>query len=73
MGGYLSRTILGKDPKLFHAEWKQYGKAAGLIRNRQIAEYCDVGLVLWDRQSPGTKDVLKQLLSLGKPVILVYI
>lgn len=43
---------------VFPAEWKRYGKAAGMIRNREMLEYGDALLALWDGQSRGTLDII---------------
>lgn len=38
------------------ADWKAYGRAAGLIRNEQMVRLCDQCLILWDGKSRGTKN-----------------
>lgn len=52
----------------FPADWDQFGKAAGPIRNREMAEYADELLALWDSKSPGTKNMILEMLKVGKPV-----
>ncbi len=37
--------------------WK-LGKGAGIIRNRQIIESCDVCIAFWDFESKGTKNAI---------------
>lgn len=41
--------------KQFPADWFTYGKTAGYLRNKQMAEYADACVVFWDGKSPGTK------------------
>lgn len=43
------------------ADWKKYGKGAGPIRNREMANRCskeDICVSLWNGTSSGTKDML---------------
>lgn len=54
--------------KEFPADWDKYGKAAGPIRNRQMAEYADALLLIWDGRSPGSKNMKKEMERLKKPV-----
>jgi hypothetical protein len=54
--------------KEFPADWDRYGKAAGPIRNRQMAEYADALLLIWDGRSPGSKNMKKEMERLKKPV-----
>ena len=54
----------------FPADWQTHGKAAGHIRNRQMAEFCDCVLVIWDGESPGTKNMIKEAQRLHKPVFI---
>lgn len=39
----------------FPADWKQYGRAAGPIRNSLMADYATDCICFWDGQSKGTK------------------
>jgi hypothetical protein len=54
--------------KRFPADWDQYGKAAGHIRNKQMADYADALVAVWDGKSPGTKNMIETMKSLNKPV-----
>ncbi len=44
---------------IFKADWDKYGKKAGHIRNKQMAEHADALIALWDGTSPGTKDMIQ--------------
>lgn len=44
--------------KMFPAYWKTHGKAAGPIRNQQMADYADVLIAFWDGKSKGTRDMI---------------
>lgn len=50
--------------KLFPADWEKYGKAAGPIRNQQMAEYGNV-LLAFDRGTKGTKNMIETARSIG--------
>jgi len=39
----------------FPADWDKYGKSAGYIRNKQMADYADGLIAFWDGKSKGTK------------------
>lgn len=54
--------------KVFHADWEEHGKAAGPIRNKQMAEYGDKLLLIWDGESKGSANMKKEMLRLNKPV-----
>lgn len=58
--------------KQFPANWNLYGKAAGHIRNKEMALYADALVAVWDGKSPGTKNMIETMKSLNKPVY-VYI
>lgn len=54
---------------LFPAAWDTHGKAAGPIRNKQMAEYADILVLIWDGSSRGSANMKRQMESLDKPVI----
>jgi hypothetical protein len=45
--------------KIFPADWKAYGRAAGRTRNAQMAEYGTMLIAFWDGKSPGTKSMIQ--------------
>jgi hypothetical protein len=47
--------------KIFPADWKKYGRAAGPKRNAQMAEYANYGVALWDGKSRGTANMIKRM------------
>ena len=44
----------------FFPDYSRYGRAAPLLRNRQIVDYADAVLAFWDGSSRGTKYVISQ-------------
>jgi hypothetical protein len=59
--------------KIFKADWKKYGKAAGPIRNKEMAEYGDMLVLFWDGKSKGSANMLKTMQSLNKKCIEVIV
>jgi orotate phosphoribosyltransferase-like protein len=56
----------GTDLKVFHAEWNRYGRGAGSIRNKQMANYADALIVIYDSsKSKGTTNMIKQAKQKG--------
>lgn len=49
--------------KLFPADWKRYGKRAGIIRNAEMAEYADALIAFWDGKSRGTYNMIEEARS----------
>lgn len=54
--------------KVFRADWKKHGKAAGPIRNAEMASYADALVAVWDGKSRGTGNMIDTMQTLGKPV-----
>ena len=54
--------------KRFPANWKEHGRAAGPIRNREMAEYAEALIAIWDGQSKGTGNMIKTAEKLGLEV-----
>ena len=52
---------------LFLPQYKLYGKAAPIIRNKQIVDYADKVIAFWDGHSKGTLSVIKYAEKVGKP------
>lgn len=40
------------------ADWRTHGKAAGPIRNRQMARMADALIAIWDGKSKGTRNMI---------------
>jgi len=59
--------------RVFHAQWNQHRRAAGIIRNRQMAEYADALIAVWDGESRGTKNMIETMKKMGKPVFVKII
>jgi len=57
----------------FPADWERHGKAAGIIRNRQMVEYADAVIVLWDGQSRGSANTIQVAHELGKPCYVLLV
>lgn len=53
---------------MYQADWNTYGKAAGPIRNRMMAEYSDYLVAFWDGKSKGTKNMIEVAKELGLKV-----
>jgi hypothetical protein len=47
------------DIKIFEAKWDIHGKAAGYLRNNDMAIYADMLIAFWDGKSRGTQDMIK--------------
>jgi predicted Rossmann fold nucleotide-binding protein DprA/Smf involved in DNA uptake len=54
----------------FHADWNQYKKAAGPIRNREMANYADALIAIWDGESRGTKNMIEEATKRGLSVFV---
>lgn len=56
----------------FPAQWDTYGKAAGFIRNEEMAEYGDYLVVFWDGVSRGTAQMIQAMKRKGKHGKVVF-
>lgn len=57
--------------KRFKADWKKHGRAAGPIRNSEMAAYADALVAFWDGESRGTKDMINKAKRRGLTVVIV--
>jgi len=59
----------------YFANWNRDGKAAGPIRNKLMGDVCDAGVVFLKAggvTTPGSLNMYRYLISLGKPVYMDY-
>lgn len=49
----------GYEIHYYPADWKQYGRRAGPIRNEKMAQAADALVAFWDGSSPGTKNMIE--------------
>ncbi len=59
--------------KEFPPDWEKHGKAAGPIRNKEMAEYADALLLIWDGKSRGSASMKKEMEKLEKPIYEVIL
>jgi hypothetical protein len=57
----------------FPAQWEKYGRAAGPIRNAEMAKYGNELLAFWDGRSPGTANMIAQANARWLPVTVISI
>ena len=57
----------GYEIRRFVANWDKYGKAAGPIRNEQMAIEADYIICFWDYKSRGTKSMIENAKKYSKP------
>lgn len=56
--------------KEFPANWDMQGRAAGIIRNKEMAEFADAAIIMWDGESKGTKHMMDCMKKLNKPYLI---
>lgn len=61
----------GLECEQYPADWEAYGRAAGPIRNAEMAEVADALIAFWDGASRGTKNMIDTAKSKGLKVAVV--
>jgi hypothetical protein len=56
--------------KVHKAQWSLHGRAAGPIRNTEIAADIDALVAFWDGKSRGTLDTISKVVRRGLPVFI---
>lgn len=59
--------------RVFEADWQLFGRAAGPIRNENMAKVGDVLVAFWDGQSRGTLDMINKMEKKNKPVHIIFV
>ena len=57
----------------FLPQYSRYGRAAPILRNKEIVDYADKIVVFWDGRSSGTRSVIEYANKIGKPCEVVII
>lgn len=57
--------------KRFPANWNEYGKSAGYIRNSEMANYADGCICFWGGESKGTFHMIEIATRKGLDLIVV--
>jgi D-arabinose 1-dehydrogenase-like Zn-dependent alcohol dehydrogenase len=58
---------------VYRANWSEYKKAAGPIRNRQMASEADLVVAIWNGESKGTADMIKAAKAAERKTITIPI
>jgi hypothetical protein len=45
--------------EIFNADWNKYGRAAGHMRNEEMAKNADALIAIWDGESRGTANMIE--------------
>ena len=61
----------GYQVEKYPAHWEEYGKKAGMIRNRLMAGHSDYAVGFWDGKSRGTKGMIDICKELNVPLRVV--
>ena len=57
--------------ELYPADWERHGRAAGPIRNEEMAEVSDALIAFWDGKSRGTRSMIEIARRKGLQVAVV--
>ena len=55
----------------FLPQYEHLGRAAPIVRNRQIVDYADKIIVFWNGSSKGSLSVIKYAQKIGKPIDII--
>jgi hypothetical protein len=55
----------------FPADWDLYGRGAGPIRNKEMADYADSLVVFWDGKSKGTENMIAEARKRGLSIRII--
>ncbi len=62
--------LYGCPSKPFPANWNLYKRSAGPRRNKEMAEYAEALIAIWDGESKGTANMISQAKELGLKVFV---
>jgi len=56
---------------VYDASWAVYGRSAGMIRNKEMVEKCDICVGFWDGKSRGTEFTLDCAVKMNRKTYVV--
>ena len=56
----------------FLPDYEKYGRAAPIVRNKEIVNYADMVIAFWDGKSRGTNFVINYCKKANKPCKIIY-
>ena len=56
---------------VFLPKYERYGRAAPIVRNKEIVDYADKIIAFWNGSSKGTLSVIKYAEKVGKPCEII--
>lgn len=57
--------------EVYKPDWKTYGRAAGVVRNKLIIGSCDYCYAFWDKKSKGTLYSINHCKKVYKPIKVI--
>lgn len=63
---------IGLPIEIIKPEWEKYGRAAGVMRNKEIVNKADIIFAFWDGKSKGTKSSIDFAEKIRKKVEIIY-
>lgn len=57
----------------YEADWDEYGKAAGFIRNAEMRDVCTHLLAFWDGVSAGTEEMIRESMAMDIEVATIIV
>jgi hypothetical protein len=64
-------SLKGYSVRQFPADWDKHGKAAGYLRNKDMADYANCLIAFWDGESKGTKHMIDLATERGLTVHII--
>ena len=56
----------------FPADWDKHGKAAGHIRNKEMGDFADALVAIWNGRSRGAQGMIQYMKKLGRFVYVEF-
>lgn len=57
----------------FPADWKQFGRSAGVLRNATMLTFAEAVIVIWDGESRGSRHMIEIAKKSGKPIFVLSV